>query len=291
MEEYTVDTVSPFEYAHIGNYAFCPIYSLGCPSCPHVTLDPIMSGSPTVLIDGFPAARVGDTGLAGGGCGSAEFVIAEGDHDVLIDGMPAARFGDRTDHAGGVGEVVRTLGVPINGEGDHASSSSTEVITYPALAETRTFQITLTLKDSDTSPYWGGGGIFVGGFEGNTFKGTTDVERENITMWKHTTGECAVTVLPTSDPAIWEITDFSMHLITNHDRGVKECYISGNTAMELIGPSEFGICQIYTIRGDDTCKYINNFDYTEKDNDGNTIKKVEQCPCNEYSSLSIHTGQ
>ena len=288
VEEYTVDAVPPFEYAHVGNYSQCPFYTRGCPACPHMPEGPIMSGSPTVLIDGLPAARLGDTGMAGPVCGPAEFVIVEGDPDVIIDGKPAARFGDRTDHSGFAGEVVRTPGWKPSPQAGAAQTSAEPAIANPVLAETETFQITLTWQDSAAAPHTACGSIFEGRFEGNTFKGTTDIERKNITMWSHMTGDCAVTVMPTSDPAVWEITSLSMHLVRNHDRGVMECYVSGDAAIELIGPSELGICQFF-VRGEETCKYVNSFSYSEKDNDGNIIRKIEQCPCNEFTQLSIHT--
>lgn len=55
----------------------------------------IPPGSPTVLIGGMPAARVGD------GCGTD--TIVKGSATVMIGGMPAARLGDST--AGG-GTVI-----------------------------------------------------------------------------------------------------------------------------------------------------------------------------------------
>lgn len=51
----------------------------------------IPPGSPTVLIGGMPAARMGDS------CGAD--AIVKGSATVLIGGMPAARAGDLT--AGG----------------------------------------------------------------------------------------------------------------------------------------------------------------------------------------------
>lgn len=60
---------------------------------------PVSAGSPDVIINGLPAARVGDT-LAphacscGGGHGTHPRTIAEGSSSVLINGKPAARTGD-----------------------------------------------------------------------------------------------------------------------------------------------------------------------------------------------------
>lgn len=55
----------------------------------------IPPGAPTVLIEGLPAARMGD------GCGVD--AIIKGSATVMIEGMPAARIADST--AGG-GTVI-----------------------------------------------------------------------------------------------------------------------------------------------------------------------------------------
>lgn len=107
---FTVQAVDPQGYARIGGMAQCPHYALGCPACPHDVKGPIQSGSPNVFIDGLPAARAGDTGVAGGGCGPANFVIKTGDPNVLIDGKPAARVGDQTQHSGGMGNIITAAG-------------------------------------------------------------------------------------------------------------------------------------------------------------------------------------
>lgn len=103
---FTVEAVDPSGYARVGGLARCPNYALGCPACPHDVKGPIMSGSPNVFIDGLPAARAGDIGDAGGGCGPARFVIKTGDPSVLIDGKPAAKVGDQTQHSGGMGRII-----------------------------------------------------------------------------------------------------------------------------------------------------------------------------------------
>ncbi len=73
----------------------------------------IISGSPTVLIGGMPAARVSDTTVpcmlipcvpAGPG------MIAMGSFKVLIGGMPAARMGDMTAHASCVAPIPMPTG-------------------------------------------------------------------------------------------------------------------------------------------------------------------------------------
>jgi uncharacterized Zn-binding protein involved in type VI secretion len=49
---------------------------------------------------------VGDNGVHAACCGPNTFVIEEGDPEVLIDGRPAARVGDSTRHCGGFGHLV-----------------------------------------------------------------------------------------------------------------------------------------------------------------------------------------
>lgn len=103
---YHIEAVSNAGYAHVGSYAFCPADAHGCPACPHPVTGPIQTGSPNVLINGQPAARVGDTGQHAACCGPNTFTVGSGDSEVLIDGKPAARIGDRTDHCGGTGQIT-----------------------------------------------------------------------------------------------------------------------------------------------------------------------------------------
>jgi uncharacterized Zn-binding protein involved in type VI secretion len=53
---------------------------------------------------------VGDHGVHAGCCGSNTFVIKTGDPNVLIDGKPAARVGDQTQHCGGTGRIISASG-------------------------------------------------------------------------------------------------------------------------------------------------------------------------------------
>jgi len=104
---FTVNTVDPVgRYARVSSRARCPADAHGCPACPHETIGPIISGSPTVMIRGLPAARVGDSGIHAACCGPNTFIIETGDSSVLIDGQPAARIGDRTKHCGGAGTIT-----------------------------------------------------------------------------------------------------------------------------------------------------------------------------------------
>jgi uncharacterized Zn-binding protein involved in type VI secretion len=72
---------------------------------PHVG-GPVIAGAPNVLINGRPAARVGDACT----CLGPPDVITGGSARVLIAGAPAARLGDATAHGGtiaaGSGNVI-----------------------------------------------------------------------------------------------------------------------------------------------------------------------------------------
>jgi uncharacterized Zn-binding protein involved in type VI secretion len=69
---------------------------------PHVG-GPVLTGAPTVLINGMPAARLGDSAT----CVGPRDTIAKGSATVLIGGQPAARMGDSCAHGGTI-----TLGCP-----------------------------------------------------------------------------------------------------------------------------------------------------------------------------------
>lgn len=84
-------------------------------SCP-ITAGTIHGGGPiippgaiTVLIEGLPAARMGDIAT----CTGPPDTIIKGSTSVLIGGMPAARIGDTTVHGGAI--VAGSLTVIIGG--------------------------------------------------------------------------------------------------------------------------------------------------------------------------------
>lgn len=81
--------------ARINDMHICPMVTPGTPPVPHVG-GPIVTGCPTVMIGGMPAARVSDTAL----CSGPPDVIVKGSTTVMIGGMPAARLGDTTAHGG-----------------------------------------------------------------------------------------------------------------------------------------------------------------------------------------------
>ena len=74
----------------------CPLSSPG--PVPHVGGPINPPGCPTVLIEGMPAARVGDLLT----CVGPPDSIVKGSATVLIGGMPAARMGDTTAHGGSI---------------------------------------------------------------------------------------------------------------------------------------------------------------------------------------------
>jgi uncharacterized Zn-binding protein involved in type VI secretion len=63
---------------------------------PHIGGPVLPPGCPTVLINGLPAARLGDMAT----CAGPPDSIVSGSATVMIGGMPAARLGDSTAHGG-----------------------------------------------------------------------------------------------------------------------------------------------------------------------------------------------
>lgn len=76
----------------------CPIVTPQPGPPPHVGGPIVSPGAPTVLINGLPAARVGDIAI----CVGPPDTIAAGSFTVLIAGKPAARLGDQTVHGGAI---------------------------------------------------------------------------------------------------------------------------------------------------------------------------------------------
>jgi uncharacterized Zn-binding protein involved in type VI secretion len=103
---FNVNAVSPAGYACVGMLAKCDADAHGSPADPLTVMGPITTGSSHVLVNGRPAARVGDVGVHAACAGSNTFKIIHGDSQVLIDGRPAAEIGDATQHCGGVGKII-----------------------------------------------------------------------------------------------------------------------------------------------------------------------------------------
>lgn len=82
--------------ARVGDMHTCPMSTPGSPPVPHVGGPVNPPGCVTVLIEGQPAARMGDLLT----CVGPPDSITKGSATVLIGGMPAARMGDTTAHGG-----------------------------------------------------------------------------------------------------------------------------------------------------------------------------------------------
>lgn len=81
--------------ARVGDTQACPLVDPG--PTPHVG-GPIVAGEDTVIIEGQPAARVGDPALCTGvGC---EAKTGSGSPTVIIGSQKAARLGDTLCHGG-----------------------------------------------------------------------------------------------------------------------------------------------------------------------------------------------
>ena len=93
--------------ARLNDMHSCPMQTPGTPPVPHVGGPIIGPGEPTVLIEGVPAARVGDNAV----CVGPPDVIASGSTSVLIGGMPAARMGDSTAHGGTISIGAPTVDI------------------------------------------------------------------------------------------------------------------------------------------------------------------------------------
>ena len=93
--------------ARLNDMHTCPMQTPGTPPVPHVGGPVIGPGEPTVLIEGMPAARVGDNAV----CVGPPDVISSGSTSVLIGGMPAARMGDSTAHGGSISIGAPTVDI------------------------------------------------------------------------------------------------------------------------------------------------------------------------------------
>ena len=104
---FPVTTIRTTGFARLGDFAKAPADAHMCPACPHPVSGPIFLGSPTVTVDGLPAARQGDYGMHAACCGPNVYRITGGNRSgVLIDGVPAAEIGTATTHCGGGGVIV-----------------------------------------------------------------------------------------------------------------------------------------------------------------------------------------
>ena len=81
--------------ARVGDMHTCPMIT---GTVPHVGGPVMPPGTPTVMIGGMPAAKVGDMCI----CTGPPDSIVAGSSSVMIGGSPAARQGDSTAHGGSI---------------------------------------------------------------------------------------------------------------------------------------------------------------------------------------------
>ncbi len=81
--------------ARVTDMHVCPLVT---GTVPHVGGPVMPPGTPTVMIGGMPAAKVGDMLV----CTGPPDSIVKGSGTVMIGGMPAARQGDTTAHGGSI---------------------------------------------------------------------------------------------------------------------------------------------------------------------------------------------
>lgn len=91
--------------ARLGDMHLCPMVTPGTPPIPHVGGPILPPCCPTVIIEGMPAARVGDMAL----CVGPPDAIAMGSTSVIIGGQPAARLMDQTVHGGVIVQSAVTV--------------------------------------------------------------------------------------------------------------------------------------------------------------------------------------
>jgi uncharacterized Zn-binding protein involved in type VI secretion len=93
--------------ARLGDMHVCPLATPGTPPVPHVGGPILPPCCPTVIIEGQPAARVGDMAV----CVGPPDTIAQGSLTVIIGGSPAARLNDVTLHGGQIVQSCLTVDI------------------------------------------------------------------------------------------------------------------------------------------------------------------------------------
>lgn len=93
--------------ARLTDMTACPMMTPGTPPIPHVGGPILGVCSPNVITGGLPQAMVGDQCLCAAPVPPA--VIVMGSMTVLVNGKPAARIGDQTSHGGAVVSGLPTV--------------------------------------------------------------------------------------------------------------------------------------------------------------------------------------
>jgi uncharacterized Zn-binding protein involved in type VI secretion len=127
--------------ARLGDKAQVDADAHGCPACPHPGVGPIVTGSPDVLINSKPAARLDDLGIHAVCCGPNTFTVKAGSPTVYVNGKPLARMNDQTKHCGGSGPIIEGSpdvliddGASAQGLGSYASNALQILSQTPAPA-------------------------------------------------------------------------------------------------------------------------------------------------------------
>jgi uncharacterized Zn-binding protein involved in type VI secretion len=84
--------------ARLTDMTACPMVTPGTPPVPHVGGPIVGPCSPNVIVGGMPQATVSDMAQ----CVGPPATIIKGSATVLVNGKPAARMGDMTNHGGTV---------------------------------------------------------------------------------------------------------------------------------------------------------------------------------------------
>jgi uncharacterized Zn-binding protein involved in type VI secretion len=98
--------------ARLGDLAKGDPHGHGCPACTHPVVGPLILGAPNVFVNGMPAGRKTDMGLAAACCGPNMWEADAGSGSVEINGLAAFRKDDKTKHCFGAGSGKLTQGSP-----------------------------------------------------------------------------------------------------------------------------------------------------------------------------------
>ena len=90
----------------IGDKSQVPADAHGCPACPHPCIGPLVTGSPSVYVNGKPVTRVSDMGVHAACCGPNLYTAVEGSGTVFVNHLPVHRLGDQDQHCGGMGRMI-----------------------------------------------------------------------------------------------------------------------------------------------------------------------------------------
>ena len=82
--------------ARLNDMHECPMVDPTALTPPHIGGPIVGPCSPSVMVEGIPAAQVGDSLF----CVGSSDTIVKGSSSVMIEGRPAARLGDTTAHGG-----------------------------------------------------------------------------------------------------------------------------------------------------------------------------------------------